>query len=441
MASAAQVLLSTQKESGSVLTAVSVEGFKSFRSRREVSFAPLTVLAGQNSAGKSSLLQPMLLMKQTIESVFESVPLLLNGACVRVQDSATLFWRGSGEKKNRSWRYRIAFGDRWVEMSYGHEVGVGLRLMETKVGRPSQDPVTLREDLSPERLAGVAAALGFPDRRIPGNLRSKVVASRVSHAVRLAPEGDTARGGILMQLLTFDDSWLSSMIYLPGLRGNPERSYPRSQVADNFYGPFSPYTASVLLQWKEQKDESLSKVGRDLQRLGLTWKVDPRRMDDTQVEVSVGRLPAPRRGGAQDLVNIADVGFGLSQVLPVVVALHAARPGQLVYIEQPELHLHPNAQVQLAVLLQEAISRGVRVVIETHSSVLLKAIQVAVAEGTLRPEEVILHWFTRGADGATELLTSGLDGTGAYGDWPVDFADVEMDIERRFINAAFRSGE
>ena len=72
------------------------------------------------------------------------------------------------------------------------------------------------------------------------------------------------------------------------------------------------------------------------------------------------------------MVSIADVGFGVSQVLPVLVALTSREiRDSLVYLEQPELHLHPNAQVALAQMLADAAKRGVRVVAETHSSLLL----------------------------------------------------------------------
>ena len=84
------------------------------------------------------------------------------------------------------------------------------------------------------------------------------------------------------------------------------------------------------------------------------------------------------------MVSIADVGFGVSQVLPVLVALIVAEPGRLVYLEQPELHLHPRAQVALAQVLAAAAKRGVRVVAETHSSLLLLAVQTLVAEGVSR---------------------------------------------------------
>ena len=146
-------------------------------------------------------------------------------------------------------------------------------------------------------------------------------------------------------------------------------------------------------------------------------------------------MPKPKAGGARDLVSIADVGFGVSQALPVVIALHVARPGQLVYIEQPEIHLHPRAQVAMAGVLARAAARGVRVVCETHSAHILLALQSLVAEKALDPELVALHWFTR-KNGVTTIQPGKLDPTGAYGDWPEDFSEVILKEEGRYLDAA-----
>lgn len=143
-----------------------------------------------------------------------------------------------------------------------------------------------------------------------------------------------------------------------------------------------------------------------------------------------------RKGGSADLVNIADVGLGVSQVLPVLVALLVAEPGQLVYIEQPEIHLHPKAQVALAEILAAAAKRGVRVIIETHSSLLLLAIQALVAEGKLDSKLAILHWFRRSKTGISEISSAELDDKGAYGDWPEDFGETELAIQSRYLDAA-----
>jgi predicted ATPase len=141
------------------------------------------------------------------------------------------------------------------------------------------------------------------------------------------------------------------------------------------------------------------------------------------------------RGGARDLVSIADVGFGVSQCLPVVVALIAAQPGQLVYLEQPEIHLHPRAQRRLAHVIKRAAEKGVTAIVETHSALLLKEIQTLVAKGELDKDIVKLHWFQRQEDGRTKITSADLDENGAFGPWPEDFDEVELDAEKDYLDA------
>ena len=226
---------------------------------------------------------------------------------------------------------------------------------------------------------------------------------------------------------------LQSMIHVPAFRGNPERVYRRTASGPDFPGTFENYVATIIALWQED-DPLRQDLGRMLSDLGLTWKVSARAVDDTQIELRVGRLAKPE--SADDLVNIADVGFGVSQVLPVLVALLVASPGQLVYVEQPELHLHPRAQGALARILAQGAKRGVRLVVETHRSLLLLQLQTLVAEGHLASDLVKLHWFSRRPeDGTTEIHSADLDDNGAFGDWPEDFGEVELKAEGAYLDA------
>jgi predicted ATPase len=222
------------------------------------------------------------------------------------------------------------------------------------------------------------------------------------------------------------------------LRGNPERTYPVTAVGKTYPGTFQEYTASIIASWQNEDDQrQLLAVGKDMERLGLTWKVSAARQNDTEVELQVGRLPHAASKGANDLVSIADVGLGVSQTLPVLVALHVAEPGQMVFLEQPEIHLHPRAQLALAQILADAANRGVILVAETHSSILLQGIQTLVAQGKLSPDKVSLNWFKRSEqDGMTEVVEGHFDKAGAFGDWPEDFDDVSLKAEARYLDAA-----
>ena len=106
-------------------------------------------------------------------------------------------------------------------------------------------------------------------------------------------------------------------------------------------------------------------------------------------------------------------------------------------LEQPEIHLHPRAQTILAEIIADAAKRGVRVVVETHSDLLILGVQTLVAEGKLSPDIVKLHWFSRNEKGATSITSADLDETGAFGeDWPEDFADVRLQAQQRYLDAA-----
>lgn len=130
---------------------------------------------------------------------------------------------------------------------------------------------------------------------------------------------------------------LEALIHVPGLRGNPARTYKRIGGKAVSPGLFQDYVASVIFQWQQEKSAALlSRLGEDLYLLGLADRVEARALGVAELELRVGRLKGE---AVQDMVSIADVGFGVSQVLPVIVALLAAKPGQMVYLEQPEIHL------------------------------------------------------------------------------------------------------
>ena len=208
----------------------------------------------------------------------------------------------------------------------------------------------------------------------------------------------------------------------------------------SFPGAFENYVASVIARWQSEGDAApLAELNRQLASVGLASHIVAVPIAEAQVELRVARMLQSDASGRNDLVNISDAGFGLSQTLPVLVALLSAKPGQAVFIEQPETHLHPRAQVRLADVLADAAKRGVRVIAETHSSLLLRAVQTLVAKGALTPDLVKLLWFVRSeGDGSTEVHSADLDDEGAYGDWPMDFDAVELRSEGDYLDAVGR---
>jgi hypothetical protein len=417
-------------EAGSIIRLV-VGGFKSLREEQSIELRPLTVLAGANSAGKSSIVQPFLLLKQTLEASYDPGPLLLNGPNVRFTKAEQLLSRMDDGKSAPAFRVGASLenGNGIFLQFEKQQDAIGFAVAEMRAVVEKRELV-YREGMS---LENVRTLVAFP---IDGG---KVVRDRCFLTVAItAPCAPRPTEPPLAEAcVSAFRQWLRRLIHIPALRGQPERTYPVTAVGDSFSGQFDNYVASILAKWQTDGDEIvLERVCKDLQRLGLSWTVSAAAVSDAEVEVRVGRLPKPSHGNSSDLVSIADVGFGVSQVLPVVVALHAAKEGQAVYIEQPEIHLHPRAQVALATVLADAAKRGVQVIIETHSQILLLALQTLVAKGELPTDLINLHWFVRDADnGTTTIRSATLDDAGAFGDWPEDFGQVELDLESTYLDA------
>lgn len=417
------------------LGAISVAGYKSLVNKQRIEIRPLTILAGANSGGKSSIMQPVLLLKQTIDAPYDPGSLLLGGPNVRLTSAAQVLSKKSGSSAVKEFTVEFEIGNKKVELCFRHVPKKGLEIFSNTISVERIGTVISMNDNSD----ALAKSLANHISRWPAELTKVGILEVVRDRSFLNVEMLVEDRRIKLPILNPGEGLveiIAKLIHVPGLRGNPERDYRTSAVGDSFPGTFEVYVASVIKHWQSSKDDKLSQLGTDLENLGLTWKVKAEQRDETQVELKVGRLPHSLQGGAQDLVSIADVGFGVSQTLPVLVALLAAKPGQLVYIEQPEIHLHPRAQRAFAKILAEAARRGVIVIVETHSALLLQGVQTLVAKDELAPELVKLHWFQRDSEGVTAVTSADLDNTGAFGDWPEDFDDVELTSDNEYLSAA-----
>ncbi len=423
------------------LSAISVAGYKSLVNKQRIEIRPLTILAGANSGGKSSIMQPVLLLKQTLEASYDPGSLLLDGPNVRLTSADQLLSKEKTSGTAKVFSIEFEIGERKIELRFHQVPGKGLEIVSNTIfDGKTETVISMKADLvaikqyleNSVRLPKEMKELYEKGELKVARDRSFLYVEMLIGNERLGfpalhPGQGPGQGLAAM---------ISMLIHVPGLRGNPARNYKTTAVGDAFPGTFENYVASVINHWQSSKDDRLANLGTHLEKLGLTWKVKAEQRDETQVELKVGRLPHSSQGGAHDLVSIADVGFGVSQTLPVLVALLAAKPGQLVYIEQPEIHLHPRAQRALATIFSEAAKRGVIVIVETHSALFLRGIQTLVAKDELTPDLVKLHWFQRDTSGATTVTSADLDNTGAFGDWPEDFDDVELTSENEYLSAA-----
>jgi AAA15 family ATPase/GTPase len=419
-----------ESESKKGIARISVSGFKSLVNECSIEIRPLTILAGANSSGKSSIMQPLLLMKQTLESSTDYGALRLDGDNLKFTSANQI----------------LSFLPTGVQTHYFTvevELADSSKFKNTFKKLPDQ-PIDLVETIYSDIKGKIKASVDMGSREIfeslPVYMRDPKLHWEVNHfwdVVRYfcfnifrCDNDDLSTEAYLVNKHFKFVYEIKKVTHLQGLR-TLERILPVTGISQNFSGDFVKYIASLIYSWQTSQSNKLKELNTYLNTLKLSQKIEATYLTDTQIELKVNRSL-----DSDDMVNIIDVGSGVSQVLPVLVALVAAEPDQLVYLEEPEIHLHPRAQANLGEIIVDAANRGVRVVLETHSDLLLRRIQSLVAEDKISPDKVILHWFSRDENGFTKITTANMDTAGAFGDFPEDFSEVDLQEESRYIEAA-----
>jgi hypothetical protein len=202
---------------------------------------------------------------------------------------------------------------------------------------------------------------------------------------------------------------LETLIHVGPLRDFPRRAYRMTGESPRNVGQRGENWLNILLGVKNRAS-IIKEVNNWLDKLGYKMRIEwgkqgyvhPMLTDKNGIEVS-----------------IKDTGFGISQLLPVLIQGYTCTPGTILILEQPEIHLHPKAQADLGDLLIAISKRGVRLLIETHSEHLLLRIQKRIAENfftdnkTLSPNDVSLCFIEAGKEGS-KVYNIQLGETGQY---------------------------
>ena len=279
------------KADSELIRAIDVSGFKSISQEESIEIRPLTILAGANSSGKSSMMQPLLLLKQTLEASYDPGALLLNGPNVKFTQVDQLLSRLSSRKEKDTFSITI-WSDPGVSLisvfKRSKNKGRGFDVVETGY-EVYGTVITLRADMSEDEIQAVVPNIsGSRGKIIAEGSQPKRVLERNRCFLSLAIEYSSGITTSFTFSEIISDSILQ-LIHLPGLRGNPERDYPATFVSSNFRGTFNEvgplfpgtfesYVASIIDQWQLDNDEQqLTKLFNDLARLALTNKVVARR--------------------------------------------------------------------------------------------------------------------------------------------------------------------
>jgi hypothetical protein len=207
------------------------------------------------------------------------------------------------------------------------------------------------------------------------------------------------------------------------------RQYRQSDTCKSWCGFLcEDFASTVVERWQKSNDDRLCLLVQYLQKMGLCDNIEIWANPDDEAKEDDGYKIVELRTlfyhgvfnhAGKPGVHLRYVGDGLTQIFSVLVSLIAAEPNQVVYLEHPDMVLHPSAHSVLVEAIVDSMKRGVRVVVETHSGLLLSLLQISAVTGSFY-KDVVLHWFSRGENGQTEIIHGGLDEFGSYGDLPID---------------------
>lgn len=242
------------------------------------------------------------------------------------------------------------------------------------------------------------------------------------------------------------DTLSEGLRYLGPLRADPSASYdlpPSGQKAD--VGLKGEFTAAVLHQYRDQMVAHVSPALKRSVRQPLRRAVDDWLRHLGLLESA--RPSAPSRFGHQLLlapeglsspVDPTYVGVGVSQVLPVIVQGLLTPVGGVLVLEQPELHLHPDVQADIADFLIALVGSQRQVLVETHSEHLVNRIRLRIAERELLPEVVSIYFVTRAPVVGSRFERVGLTKAGSLTSWPAGFLDRATLDAQKLVQANLR---
>jgi hypothetical protein len=372
-------------------------------------------------------MQPLLLLKQTLEAQYDPGSLLIDGAHVKFTLASQFLSKVMhGESSSRAMTVEVEIGEESTKLTFAKAESSPIEIMKMarknvlvfgpKAARRATWEVSVSD--TDEKLKETFEAMqgGEQDfipqaKRIEYSLQRDRCFLNIEVSYYMNPNSSGPTLTMPVRFSSHIGEEITRIIHLPGLRGNPERTYPLVPAGNVFPGLFQKYAASVIHAWiKDGETARVHELNEALDLLELQSNISTEEIEETQVGVSVSR----RYGGAEgDRVSIADVGLAV-----------------------PEIHLHPRAQWKLAHLLATAANRGVRLVIETHSSLLLRGILTEIAKDEISNDRVILHWFDRNRETGISTVHSNVpDRAGRVGDWPEDFGDVELGSDNEYLDA------
>jgi predicted ATPase len=371
-----------------MLSYLDLRHFKCFKSLH-LPLAPLTLLSGRNASGKSSALQALVLLHQTMREHEWSRRLMLNGKSIKLGTVVDVVNESQG---GRCFEIGVTDNEQNFLWSFASSEEENRSLALSL----NVDSITINESINelPQLLRYL-----FPSTDEIPSLANRLRNLTYITAERIGPR----------EIYTLEDKQLVSSV---GHKGE--------------------YAASLFYWGKIDQKEVLEDLLIKTESSPYLFRQVPARMrqffpgfglDVDRVKNANAVTLGLHNSDAESFRRPINTGFGLTQVLPIVIAALSAQKEDILLIENPEVHLHPEGQALMGQFLAEVARAGVQVILETHSDHILNGIRLAVHKGIVEPKQTCFHYFERNQEGNSKITSPKINEKGRMDDWPDGFFD------------------
>ena len=413
-----------------------LENVRCFSKRFSESIRPLTLLVGENSAGKSTFLAALAAV--TDANSFPGAPAVYQEPFDLGNFDTTATYKGGRAGRVEFFRlgYVATYRGRTHEITATYRDRFGkARLAEFSVENPGAKFHAQVDDTVLKCTLTVGAK---PPRHFI-NAFDEVSSINIDFLRHVIFRGIIKNEDVASSATSSDEMLLRRVLPrvfrgrpMSPIRSEPHRTYDRSGEAFKPEGDHIPFEIARMYQ---EKGRDFELVRDHLTQFGtesnLFKKLEPKRLgnkpgDPFKIDVTVSGRPA----------NIKDVGYGVSQALPVVVESVMSGASNLMLLQQPEVHLHPRAQAALGTFFCKLVNNSQRhIVIETHSDYLIDRVRREVAKGLIKREMVSLLYFER-SHMDTEIYPLELDELGNIKKAPAGYRNFFIKEKMSVLNRA-----
>lgn len=444
-----------------MINGISLENFKSWKEAINVKLAPITGMFGSNSSGKTSLLQLLLMLKQTAVSPDRSQVLHLGDerSLVELGNYTDIIFNHKTDvplKWGITWNTRdeLKIDDpehKGKTLFKGKNLELNLEIEGNGSGKiivnnmaysfDSHKFIMRRHEkqknqyeliFRPAKDSQTQNANNFKFKRTQGRVW-KLPAPVKCYGFPDQVKAYYQNAGFLADFELAFEELFTRVYYLGPLRDYPKRQYTWAGAQPDDMGRRGERVIDAILSSRDRNIQISRGQGRKkfsldeyvawwLKELNLihSFSVDPITEGSNIYRVLV------RKTATSPNVLVTDVGFGVSQILPVLTICYYVPEGSTILMEQPEIHLHPSVQAGLADVFVDAINtRKVQIILESHSEYLLKRLQRRIAEKRLSNNDAVLY-FCDVKGGQSHLTQLDLDFFGNITNWPNDFFGDQM---------------